>query len=119
MCIKWGLETKSMHFFSLRLFLLRTYLQKALWSQVLKLPLSTAHVPLRHTASQSSKTDAILQRKPRRQPKFRMVKTDHLRSSLTRSWLSNHQREPLPTYSMFTGVKLISTHTDFDLSVVI
>lgn len=119
MCIKWGLETKSMHFFSLRLFLLRTYLQKALWSQVLKLPLSTAHVALRHTASQSSKTDAILQRKPRRQPKFRMVKTDHLRSSLTRSWLSNHQREPLPTYSMFTGVKLISTHTDFDLSVVI
>lgn len=40
-----------------------THLQKALWSQVLKLPLSTAHDPLRHTASQSTKGGAILQRK--------------------------------------------------------
>lgn len=36
-----------------------TYLQKALWSQVLKLPLSTANAPLRHKAI--TKTNAILQ----------------------------------------------------------
>lgn len=38
-----------------------THLQKALCSQVLKLLLSTAHVPVRHRARQSNKTDAMLQ----------------------------------------------------------
>lgn len=42
-------------------YLLFPHLQKELWSQVLKLALSTAQVPLRHTASQTTKTCAILQ----------------------------------------------------------
>lgn len=98
----------------LNLWFLCTHLQKALWSQVLKLPLSTAHVPLRDTASHSSKTGAILQKKIKDPENLLLTIKCPTHSLLNLMWAEQviTQEDPKSNWSSYTGANLYKTHKD-------